>query len=57
MLLHMMATYTEGLLRTAKAEVEPCKATGTSVGVVVKKYWSRLSQLQQAVKQTVMEVG
>ena len=31
-------------------------ATSTSVGVVIKKYWSRLTKLNSVVKQAVSEV-
>lgn len=52
-----MSNYTEGILKVAKSDQEWKHATGTSVGVVVKKYWSRLSELQQVVKHTVKEVS
>ncbi|KAH3876704.1 hypothetical protein DPMN_000553, partial [Dreissena polymorpha] len=55
LLLHVMASYTEGLLRTLSKESEHTNIAGTSVGVVVRKYWSRLSQLQTVVKQAVQE--
>lgn len=54
LLLHAMASYTEMILKTSKTN-EVIHVTGTSVGVVVKKYWSCLSQIQQLIKNVVQE--
>lgn len=52
-----MASYTEGILKTAKTDTEWAHISGTSIGVVAKKYWSRLSELQLVVKHTMQEVS
>ncbi|XP_045171608.2 coiled-coil domain-containing protein 157-like isoform X2 [Mercenaria mercenaria] len=55
LLLHTMSSFTEGILKSAKVDTEWGHISGTSVGVISKKYWSRLSQLHQVVKHTVQE--
>ncbi|WAR02562.1 CC157-like protein, partial [Mya arenaria] len=55
LLLHGMASYTEGVMKQASCETDQAPKSGTSVGVVAKRYWNRLSHLQQAVKQIVQE--
>lgn len=55
LLLHTMATYTEGVLKIVKPDTEWGHVSGISVGVVAKKYWSRASQLQQVVKSCIQE--
>ncbi|XP_052801343.1 LOW QUALITY PROTEIN: coiled-coil domain-containing protein 157-like [Mya arenaria] len=57
LLLHGMASYTEGVMKQASCETDQAPKSGTSVGVVAKRYWNRLSHLQQAVKQIVQEKG
>lgn len=40
-----------------KTDLEPGGVSGTSTGVVVRKYWNRLSQLQGYIKQVMQDVS
>ncbi|KAL4224088.1 hypothetical protein ACF0H5_017542 [Mactra antiquata] len=55
LLLHTMASYTEGISKIANIDQRWKHVTGSSVGVVTKQFCSRLCDLQQVVKHTVQE--
>ena len=58
LLMQSLSVYTDQALRVASSEGDSpgTPSTSTSVGVVIKKYWNRLTNLNSVIKQTVAEV-
>ena len=56
--MQSVSVYTDQAVKIAISEGDNSGhlSTSTSVGVVIKKYWSRLTNLNTVVKQAVSEV-
>ena len=56
--MQTVSVFTDQVLKIASSEGDNSGqlSTNTSVGVVIKKYWSRLTKLKSAMKETVSEV-
>ena len=56
--MQTVSVFTDQVLKIASSEGDNFSqlSTNTSVGVVIKKYWSRLNKLKSTMKETVSEV-
>ena len=56
--MQSVSVFTDQVLKISCSEGDNTSqlSANTSVGVVIKKYWSRLTKLNSVVKQTVSEV-